>query len=59
MTKTHPFLVGDKVVLKTNKGRRKYGTVACLLPVAILIRWANGTTEQVSPALLTFNYGKR
>lgn len=57
--KTHPFYPGDKVVLKSESGRRRYGEIACLIGCgSVLVRWANGKTNQVNPKALTFNYGK-
>lgn len=54
----HPFRVGDRVKVR---GTRKYAIVTALLPANAcpLVRYKNGNTEQISAALLDFNYGKR
>ena len=53
----HPYLVGDRVVLRCKGNRPVYCTIACRIP--LLVRHRNGKTEQVSAGLLSWNYGRR
>jgi hypothetical protein len=51
------LLVGDPIKLN---GKNKRGEVAAILPnKSILVRWSNGKTEVVSPALISWYYPRK